>query len=189
MKMLLRTCLSLSLLFTPLLTLAVTKVAGTELADSYRLADSELVLNGAGVRSKFFFKIYVGALYTGKRSSDAGELLAAEGPKSMQMTMLYEKVSAEKITKGWHEGFEANLDDAAFKQVEERLKTFNSLFPDLHEGDVVRMDYIPGSGTRLSINDKQLGTIPGADFFKALLKVWIGKHPADDDLKEGLLGD
>jgi len=188
MPTLLRTCLYISLLLAPLLAQAGTKVAGIELADSYRLADSELVLNGAGVRSKFFFKIYVGALYTGKRSSDAKQLLAAEGPKSMQMTMLYDKVAAEKITRGWHEGFEANLDNAAFKQVEERLKTFNSLFPDLHEGDVVRMDYLPGSGTRLSINDKQLGTIPGADFFNALLKVWIGKHPADDDLMEGLLG-
>ena len=189
MKMLLRTCLYLSLLLAPLLTQADTKIAGIELADSYQLADSELVLNGAGIRSKFFFKIYVGALYADKRSDNADQLLAATGPKSMQMTMLYKEVAAQKITKGWHEGFEANLDDEAFKQVEERLENFNSLFPDLHEGDVVRMDYIPGSGTRLSINGKQLGTIPGADFFNALLRVWIGKHPADDDLKEGLLGD
>ncbi|NIA01192.1 MAG: hypothetical protein GWP13_00230 [Planctomycetia bacterium] len=184
-----RTCLYLSLLLAPLLSQAATKVAGIELADSYRLADSELVLNGAGKRSKFFIKIYVGALYTGKRSSNADELLAATGPQSMQMTMLYKEVAAKKITAGWRDGFKANLDDAAFKQVAERLETFNKLFPDLHEADVVRMDYIPDSGTRLSINDKQLGNIPGADFFDALLKVWIGTHPADDDLKEGLLGD
>jgi len=188
MKTLFHSLFYLSLLATPLLAQAGTKIAGVELADSYQLNGESLALNGAGIRSKFFFKIYVGALYTGKTSNNAAELVAAPGPKSMQMAMLYKKVEAEKITSGWTEGFKANATDTEFKQLEKRLQKFNALFPALLAGDSVHMDYSPETGTELSINGKALGTIQGEDFFSALLKVWIGEYPADNALKAGLLG-
>jgi len=188
MKTLFQSLLYLSLLAMPLLSQAGTKIVGIELADTYQLGGKSLALNGAGVRSKFFFKIYVGALYTGKTSNNAAELIAAPGPKSMQMTMLYKEVEAKKITSGWTEGFKANVAESEFKQLENRLQTFNAFFPALRAGDSVHMDYSPETGTQLSINGKALGTIQGEDFFGALLKVWLGDHPADDGLKEGLLG-
>jgi len=188
MKTLFQSLLYLSLLAMPLLSQAGTKIAGIELADTYQLGGKSLALNGAGVRSKFFFKIYVGALYTGKTSNNAAELIAAPGPKSMQMTMLYKEVEAKKITSGWTEGFKANVAESEFKQLEKRLQMFNAFFPALRAGDSVHMDYSPETGTKLSINGKALGTIQGEDFFGALLKVWLGDHPADDGLKEGLLG-
>jgi hypothetical protein len=188
MKTLFQSLFYISLLTTPLLAQADTKIAGVELAGSYQVAGKRLTLNGAGIRSKFFFKIYVGALYTGKTSNNATELIATQGPRSMQMTMLYKEVEAEKITGGWEEGFKANVTDTEFKRLEKRLKEFNALFPELHAGDSVHMDYAPDTGTELSINGKVLGTIQGEDFFSALLKVWIGDHPADDALKTGLLG-
>jgi len=188
MKNLLQSFFYLSLLTTSLLAQAGTKIAGVEIADHYQLGGKSLALNGAGVRSKFFFKIYIGALYTDKTSDNPAELIAATGPASMQMTMLYKEVEAKKITNGWHEGFEANTSGTEFKQLRQRLQQFNALFPGLHEGDTVYMDYTPDTGTVLSINGKQLGTIQGSDFFSALLKVWIGDHPADSSLKAGLLG-
>ena len=188
MKTLFQSLFYISLLTTPLLAQADTKIAGVELADSYQAGGKHLTLNGAGIRSKFFFKIYVGALYTGKTSNNATELIAAQAPRSMQMTMLYKEVEAEKITGGWEEGFKANVTDTEFKQLEERLQRFNALFPTLRAGDIVHMDYSPDAGTELSINGKVLGNTQGDDFFSALLKVWIGDHPADDALKAGLLG-
>ena len=188
MKALLQSLFYLSLLAAPLPAGAGTNIAGVELADSYQLDGKSLTLNGAGVRSKFFFKIYIGALYTDENSNNAAELIAARGPGSMQMTMLYKEVEAEKITGGWEEGFRANVTDAEFKQLETRLQKFNAMFPELHAGDVVYMDYVPDTGTELRINGKLLGKIQGDDFFRALLKVWIGDHPADDKLKAGLLG-
>jgi hypothetical protein len=188
MKTLFQPLFYLSLLATPLLAQAGTKIAGVELADSYQLGDQSLTLNGAGVRSKLFFKIYVGALYTGKTSDNAAELIAAQGSRSMQMTVLYKEIEAEKITSGWREGFKANVAASEFKQLENRLQTFNALFPTLHAGDIVHMNYSPDTGTELSINGKVLGNIQGADFFSTLLKVWIGDPPADDRLKAGLLG-
>lgn len=184
-----RCVLYITLLLTALLAQAETKIAGIELTDSYQIGQQSLPLNGAGVRSKLFIKIYVGALYLGETGNNPESILAAPGAKSMQMTMLYKEVEAEKVTKGWNDGFEANLTDAELKKVEDRLEKFNALFPDLLRGDIVRMDYSPDTGTQLSINGSQLGVIEGADFFAALLKVWIGDHPADEKMKKGLLGE
>jgi len=184
-----RSIFYISLLLTPLLAQAETKIAGIALADSYQIGQQSLLLNGAGIRSKLFVKVYVGALYVGKTSNSPAAILAAPGAKSMQMSMLYKEVEAEKITQGWNDGFETNLTDIELKSLEDRLKKFNALFPTLRKADIVRMDFSPDTGTRLSINDKQLGRIEGADFFTALLKVWIGEHPADKNLKKGLLGD
>jgi len=188
MTVLHRCALYISLLLTTLPAQAETRIAGIELSDSYQVGQQSLLLNGAGVRSKLFIKIYIGALYLGKTSNSPAAILAATGAKSMQMTMLYKEVEAEKITQGWNEGFKANLNDVELKTLEDRLKNFNALFPTLRKGDIVRMDYSPDTGTQLSINKRQLGHIEGADFFTALLKVWIGEHPADKNLKKGLLG-
>lgn len=189
MTTLLRYTFYISLLLIALPARAETKIAEITLADSYQLGGQSLQLNGAGIRSKLFVKVYVGALYVGETSSDAAAVLTAPGAKSMQMTILYKEVDADKITNGWSEGFEANLTEAELKPLEDRLRKFNALFPTLRSGDIVRMDYSPDTGTLLSINDEQLGRIEGADFFAALMKVWIGDQPADQALKKGLLGD
>ena len=189
MSNLCRCVLYISLLLTALPAHAESKVAGVELADNYRIGEHILQLNGAGIRSKLFVKVYVGALYLSESSNSAAAILAAPGAKSMQMTMLYKKVDADKITQGWSDGFEANLSESELMTLKDRLQTFNALFPTLHQGDIVRMDYAPDVGTQLSINGKQLGTIEGADFATALLRVWIGEHPADKKLRKGLLGN
>lgn len=189
MSTLLRSYLYISLLVLPLLAQADIEIAGLKIADHYTLADESLTLNGAGIRSKFFVKVYVGALYMKNTTHDAQQALNSAGPKSMQMFILYKEIAAEKITKGWDDGIEDNLSKAEQKKVADQLKAFNALFPDLHAGDRVDIDFIPGQGTSLTINKNKLGQIEGDDFFTALLTVWLGQDPADSDLKDGLLGD
>ena len=179
----------ISLLLAALPALAASGTAGVTLPETYTLNGQSLVLNGAGIRSKFFFKIYVGALYLATATDDAASALAEPGAKSMQMAMLYKEVDADKITEGWRSGFEANLPPGDLGRLTARLQRFNSLFPALHKGDHVYMDFVPGQGTRVTINGDLRGHIEGDDFFAALLQVWIGQHPADEDLKRGLLGD
>ncbi|MGW8309891.1 MAG: chalcone isomerase family protein [Thiogranum sp.] len=164
-------------------------IAGLSLPTTYGLAGQSLVLNGAGIRSKFFFKIYVGALYLAKATHDPQQALNAPGAKSMQMMMLYKEVDAAKIAEGWRAGFKANLSPTDLAPLTARLQQFNALFPTLHKGDHVYMDYVPGAGTTLTINKERRGAIAGEDFFRALLQVWIGDQPADTGLKSGLLGD
>lgn len=167
---------------------AETDIAGIKLADSYTLGDHILSLNGAGIRSKFVVKVYVGALYASETSHEAASLLASSSPASMQMHMLYKHVSAGKLVKGWMEGFQANLSEQELNQLQASIEKFNSLFPSLKEGDIVHMDFLPGRGTEVLVNQLSRGVVAGDDFFPALLRIWIGQHPADDALKKGLLG-
>lgn len=189
MLCLFRSCLYISLLVLPLLARADTGISGVKLADQYTLGNETLTLNGAGVRSKFFVDVYVGALYLNKTTHDAIQALENTGAKSMQMVMLYKEVDAGKITQGWVEGIQDNLGKAEQSNIADRLKKFNALFPDLRAGDRVSMDFTPGQGTTLKINQKPLGTIKGADFFTALLSVWLGPEPVHKNLKSGLLGN
>ena len=167
---------------------ASREVGGVEIPEAARLADgTELVLNGAGLRTKFFFKIYAGALYLRRPLHEAPAVLADPGPKRVLLHFIHEKVERRKLVDAWEDGFRANLDEAAYAALARRLARFNALFPDLHRGETVRLDYLPGQGTQVWINERLAGTIPGADFHRALLAVWLGESPADWGLKEAML--
>lgn len=152
-------------------------------------SDVQLQLNGMGYRTKFVFKVYVGALYTEASVKTRDEVQALPGPKRIVMHMLHDEVGREKIIDGWNEGFEENNSDQQLEKLKARIETFNSYFPDLIKGDVLLYDFIPASGTRVTINGEEKGVIEGDDFYAALLDIWLGEEPADDDLKQAMLGD
>ncbi len=162
------------------------EIEGVRIADKALVGGQSLVLNGAGVRTKFFFDIYIGALYVPKKTHDAAEVIHGAGNKRVLMHILYSEVSKDKLVKGWQAGFEKNAQDLPALQT--RLKRFNALFPDLHEGDEVVFDFLARGSTTVSIKGNTVGSIEGADFQQALLAVWLGDEPADDDLKEAMLG-
>ena len=165
------------------------EVAGVDLPDEITLGNQQsLKLNGAGIRKKFFLKIYVASLYLKQRSQDPAQIVAADEPKRVQMDMLYSKVDKEKFVEGWNEGFEANHSAQELQSLGERIKQFNGMFETLVEGDRVLLDYLPGLGTRMTIKGVEKGVIPGLDFNRALLKIWLGKSPVTGSLKEALLG-
>lgn len=147
-----------------------------------------LVLNGAGVRTKFIFSIYVGALYLPEKHHKVDQILALKGANRISMHFLYDEVSKEKLVAGWNDGFEENNSEQEMAKLRDRLNTFNSFFKSVVKGNVILLDYVPGKGTIVVINNQQQGTVPGPDFNRALLKVWLGEEPADDDLKEAMLG-
>jgi hypothetical protein len=170
----------------PALAGAETEVAGVEIASSVTVAGQNLVLNGAGVRKKFFFKIYVGALYLPRRTSAAEEALGMEGPKRVLMHFVYKKVTADQLVDGWNEGFEKNR---APEDLRPLLERFNAMFGDVRKGDEILLDYLPGKGTQVTIRGENKGLIPGEDFYRALLNIWLGDKPADKGLKKAMLGD
>lgn len=151
--------------------------------------NTELQLNGIGMRTKFVFDVYIGALYTKSAAKTRDEVHAQEGPKRVLMHFVYDEVEAEKLAGGWTDGFEENQADDELKKLSERLQKFNAMFTTVHAGDVILLDYIPGKGTIVKIRDEEKGVIEGEDFYSALLDVWLGDEPADDDLKEAMLGD
>lgn len=151
-------------------------------------SDVELLLNGMGYRTKFVFKIYVAALYTESSVSTRDSVRSLQGPKRIVMHMVYDEVEREKIIDGWNDGFEENNSDEQLKNLQARIDVFNSYFTDLKKGDVLLYDFIPEKGTRVTINGEEKGIIDGADFYAALLDIWLGDEPADDDLKDAMLG-
>lgn len=155
---------------------------------SHSEQSTKLVINGAGIRSKFIFDIYVGSLYLEKKLQTANEIFAAPGEKRVSMHFLYSEVSKEKLVSGWNDGFENNLTKDELKKLKTQIDQFNSLFITVKKGDVININFIPTTGTSVIINDKTMGLVEGDNFFTALLKIWLGDDPADSDLKEAMLG-
>jgi hypothetical protein len=190
------TCLAAALAFVGIVlalgagVAPAVEVAGVNVPDQVVLESSgeSLVLNGAGVRKKFVIKVYVGALYLGEKSTSVEDILAREGGKRVAMHFLYKEVEAGKLVAAWNDGFKANLSADEMAAVQERLNRFNELFQTVRKGDVYQLDFIPGRGTEVSLNGTAAGTVEGEDFFRALLKVWLGTKPADKGLKKAWLG-
>ncbi len=183
---------SLMMLLAVVFTTSVNarQLDNVTLPDSVTLkgTDVALQLNGMGYRTKFIFDIYVGALYTESKVNSRDAVQALTGPKRIVMHMVYDEVSHKKMADAWNEGFEENNSAEQLGKLQSRLKTFISYFPDLKEGDVVLLDYIPATGTQMIINGEAKGIIEGADFYVALLDVWLGEEPADEGLKDAMLG-
>ena len=181
--------LALGLSMLPINTPAMT-LAGLELPQRIHVTPQQpLQLNGAGVRTKFIYDIYVAALYLEQTSNDSRQILNNDGAKRIALHFIYDEVSAEKLLEGWKDGFRLNNTRQQLQQLQQRFEQSQHLFRTVHAGDTIYIDYLPGQGTRVSINDQVTGMIPGADFYQAALKVWLGEHPAQQAMKQGMLGD
>ncbi|MEW8505543.1 MAG: chalcone isomerase family protein [Candidatus Thiodiazotropha sp.] len=166
------------------------EIAGVTIAEQVvrEVDNAELVLNGAGIRKKLFFKIYLASLYLPQTTSEIATVIDVESPARVQMHILYSEIEREKFVEGWNDGFSANLSTEELAAVRERLDQFNAMFTTLKAGDLVSLDYIPGEGTRVVIKEVEKGVIPGGDFYQALLMVWLGDSPISQSLKRELLG-
>lgn len=168
---------------------AARTVEGVDLPESTEARDgTALKLHGAGVRTKFFFDIYVGTLYLPETGQSLDAILGQDRAARIEMHFLYDEVSQEQLAEAWRSGFAANNADDVQAAVAERLERFVALFPTATEGDEFAMEYVPGAGTRVSVNGDVRGTIEGRTFFRALLGVFLGPEPADSDMKAGMLG-
>lgn len=147
----------------------------------------ELTLNGAGIRSKFFFDIYIAELYLEEPSADVDKILAAQGSRRMVMHFLYKEVGKDKLVEGWDEGFTGNSSSAEVEVLQPKIDEFNSMFVDVKEGDRILLDYVPGKGTVVTVADIEKGVVEGKDFSDALLLIWLGEKPVNKKLKSQLL--
>lgn len=162
---------------------------GVELDETVTARDgTELQLHGAGVRDKFIFDIYVGALYLPISGLSGEAILGGDRPARIAMHFLYKEVEADSLESAWREGFANNNESEVLDTIEPQLEEFVRLFPTAVEGDAFIMEYLPGQGTQVVVNGETAGTIEGDVFFNALLGVFLGPEPADDDLKRGMLG-
>ena len=170
--------------------LAAAELSGVFIEESLQAANGEtLVLNGAGLREKLWVDVYVGSLYLQRKTDDVAEILSTPGPWRVQLDFVYKEVAREKLLDAWREGFEKNQSAETLQRLRERIEQFYGFFErSVLAKEQYVFECIPGQGVVVSRNDEILGTIPGDDFKTALLEIWLGNHPADKQLKKGMLG-
>lgn len=184
-------CLLVLLFATWTAQAIAAEVAGVKLEDKTKLGNAELVLNGIGLRTKVFFKVYVIGLYLPAKAATGAAVLEQKGVKRAHLVLLRD-VSAEDFSDALIEGLKNNSTEAELAALKARIEQFRQTIVaagEVKNGLIVHLDFLPDSGTRLTLGGKQQGKdIPGEDFFNALLRIWVGEKPIQDNLKEALLG-
>ena len=166
-----------------------TELVGVSLANSVQVDGTKLVLNGAGIRTKWFFKVYIAALYLPQKQTSAKAIIADDHEHRIVLHML-RSLSSTKLLGAFNEAIESNHSSDELKVLDADLKRMTQIFEAVEEvksDDVITLDYQPGIGTKISVNGTSRGTIAGVLFNQAMLKIWLGEKPAQDDLKEALL--
>ncbi|MCF6173080.1 MAG: chalcone isomerase family protein [Campylobacteraceae bacterium] len=161
------------------------KISGTTLPDTL---SNGLLLNGAGVRSKFFFDLYVGGLYLKKKNSDALNIINANEPMAITLHITSSLISSKKMMNATMEGFE-NSTKGNIKPIKTQIDKFVSVFKEkIKDGDIYKIIYAPNIGVQIYKNSKLSTTIKGLKFKKVLFGIWLCEKPAQESLKKEMLG-
>ncbi len=164
-------------------------IDGVSVPEKLNLAGEKapLALNGAGLRTRFLVKVYVAALYLTQPATRAERVLE-DGSTRVVTIHMRRDTDSERIASAFLTSVARNHEASEMKVLEDRLTKFKLLVPSMKRDDVLRLEFGPDGKTRVVRNDELLGTLEGADFQRALLKIWLGSNPVDDELKQRLLG-
>jgi hypothetical protein len=164
--------------------LVAATLAGVTLPDTETVGNQTLVLNGMGLRTKLFIKVYVGGLYLEKKSGDAAAIVQSDTARRVVLQFIYGEVTRDQMLESFTEGFKANAPNALKAQVDQFLGALETM----KKGEQLVVTYVPGTGTTLAIRGKDKLTIAGLPFAQAVFSVWLGPKPPTSDLKNGMLG-
>lgn len=169
---------------------SAAEVAGVKFADTAKVAGKELQLNGLGVRTKFIVKVYAAGLYLQDKQATVDDVMKAEGPRRMQLVMMRD-ITSDDFGNAFMSGLNNNLSGADKSKIITQISKFGEMFAmleSLKKGDVLDLDWIPGTGTQCYLNGKKIGDVtPDLIFYNSILKIWLGDKPADSSLKPKLL--
>jgi Chalcone isomerase-like len=180
---------TLAVLFlgAPASSAGAATLASVTLPDKVEANGQALVLNGLGLRKKFFVKVYVGALYLPAKEHDAARILAADAPRRMTMHFVY-SVNAGQMCDAWAEGLADNTPNAA-ADVRQNFKSLCGWMEPIPDGHELVLTYLPAQGTVVEVNGKTKGLLPGKSTADAILATWLGPKPGPgDDFKQAVLG-
>ncbi len=162
------------------------EMAGVSVPETASIGSRPLQLNGCGIRQKFFIDVYLGALYTAQRVSSLEACRKAPGDKLIRMTFLYKKVEKGKIVAAFAEGFAQNAPEFSRSPAEQE---FLALFTaDFLRGDTVELELHEAGSVSVRHNGRMLGGVASRSLGGGILAIFLGEHPADEDLKKGMLG-
>jgi hypothetical protein len=167
------------------------EVEGQKFEPTVVVGGQTLNLNGVGLRKRAVFKVYVAGLYAGQKSTSAAAIVNDKGARRVSLRMLRD-VEAQSFIDSFNEGLKNNTPEAQLNAMKPQVEALSATLKSIGEakkGDVINFDYTPDGGTRITLNGQPKGNaIPGADFFAAVLRIWLGEKPADEALKKGMLG-
>jgi hypothetical protein len=166
------------------------EVAGVALDDRITVAGVPLVLNGAGLRTRFMLEVYVVGLYVRTRTTRADAVLDAREPRRVRLVMK-RAVDAQTIWDNFNEGIRKNASTSELVALEPRLVEVERAFREIGavaKGDGIDIDFAADGTGVIRYRGEVKGVISGADLSRALLKIWLGAKPVQDDLKRALLG-
>lgn len=163
-------------------------VEGVDVPDTYTAMDTELKLNGAGTRSKWFMDLYVGGLYVSESIEDGQAVINADEPQAITLHIISDMITSERMTEATLEGFE-NATGGDLSAIKDDVDQFMSVFEEeIKEGDVFDLVYLPSEGVRVLKNGEVRDTVGGIKFKKALFGIWLSDQPAQKELKASMLG-
>jgi hypothetical protein len=177
-------CLSMAMALPAL----AAEVGGVKLDDKVSVGGKDLLLNGAGIRTKLVFKVYVASLYLTAQTGDLAGVLASN-PRRVQLNLLRD-LSADDLAGALADGIKDTStaeQAAAVKAQTDQLLSIMKSVGQAKTGEVVTMDFVGGE-TRIAFNGQPKGSIAGEPFNAALMRIWMAEKPVQADLKKALLG-
>ena len=154
------------------------------------IGEKNLVLNGHKMRYKWGFEVYEAGLFLSEKCKCEKKIMTENRePKRVHITMRRD-VESEKFTGSIQESINGNFTGTEKKKFASELKSFLgsfSIFPTLKKDTVIAIDYVPQTGTVITVNGKKTEPIPGDEFYHCVLRFWIG-NPNQESMKPGLLG-
>jgi hypothetical protein len=170
---------------------AAAELDGVQLDDRVSSGGRELVLNGLGLRTRLFFKVYVAGLYLPEKTQSADAALAMPGPKRMTMVMMRD-IGAGQFSDALLASLRKNVPESELAALQAPIDDLMGRIGRIGEakkGTVIELDFAPDAGTVLRVGGALQGPpIEGEALFRALLRTWVGERPAQGDLKKALLG-
>ena len=164
------------------------EIGDITMPDTMQAGDQSLMLNGAGIRSKFIFDLYVAGLYLNTKSADAEQVIKADENMTLRLHIISSKITSEKMTNATREGFDKSTDNntqAIASQIDQFLEAFSD---EIVDGDVFEFNYQPNQGTIVSKNGVFKSTVSSLAFKSALFGIWLSDKPVKEKLKSQLLG-
>ena len=174
------------------LTMAVAQgkeCKGVSFPDHVEVGGSDLTLNGLGLQKATFLRVdvYVAALYVTATSRDPAALIDSDGPQKLIVHFL-RSVGVEDVRKQWSRDF-AHVAPDRPASLMQRVATLNSWLSDVKRDE--RLTFIrqpAGEGIQVIVSGVVKGTIPGDDFSRDFMSIWLGAAPPSPELRRGLLG-
>ena len=167
---------------------ADVEVKGVSVPEEVTFSGHTMVLNGVGVRTRFFVDAYVAALYLPEVSSDPDGILASGSPLDIRVTIISDMVTGDRFAESAMDGFVRSThgDLGPIRpQVDTMIKTFRN---SLDVGDVFDLVYNPDAGTEIYRNGELQEVVEGLDFRAAMAGIWLSEDPVQTSLRDQMLG-